>query len=63
MFTRSLVYLAYFLNNSFRYQRTKRFFYDLLENPDSRMKSYFDVFMIGLVVFSIILLIYEETRT
>ena len=59
MFSRLLVYLVYFLKSSFDYQRTNRFFYDLLENPDSRMKMYFDLFMICLVMFSIILLIYE----
>lgn len=56
---RLLVYLAYFLASSTHYQRTKRFFYDLLENPNSRMKAYFDVFMICLVMASVFLLIYE----
>lgn len=59
MFTRLIVYFAYFLKTSRRYQRAKLFFYNLLENPNSRLKSYFDVFMICLVMFSVFLLIYE----
>ncbi|MDD1610352.1 MAG: potassium channel protein, partial [Methylococcaceae bacterium] len=37
----------------------KQFFYDLLENSDSPFKSYFDMFMICLVMTSVFLLIYE----
>ncbi len=59
MFARLLVHIAYFLDTSIRYRNTKRFFYDLLENHDSRMKAYFDVFMIGLVMLSVVVLIYE----
>ena len=59
MATRFLVFLANFFKSSTRYQQTKRFYYELLEDPNSRMKTYFDVFMIGLVMFSVILLIYE----
>ena len=59
MLSRFVIYLAYYLKASVQYQQSKRFFYNLLENTDSRMKTYFDVFMIGLVMFSIILLIYE----
>ncbi|MDD4906174.1 MAG: NAD-binding protein [Methylobacter tundripaludum] len=59
MLTRLIVYLAYFLKASKRYQRTKLFFYDLLENAGSPLKSYFDVFMICLVMLSVFLLIYE----
>ncbi|CAA9892900.1 Voltage-gated potassium channel (fragment) [Candidatus Methylobacter favarea] len=55
--TRLIVYFAYFLKTSTRYQRVKLFFYNLLENPNSRLKSYFDIFMIGLVMLSIFLLI------
>lgn len=62
MLTRLLVYFAYFLKSSPRYQNTKRFFYNLLENPNSRLKSYFDVFMIGLVMLSVFLLIYEVSN-
>jgi voltage-gated potassium channel len=35
------------------------FVFNLLENPHSRLKSYFDVFMILLVMLSVFLLIYE----
>jgi voltage-gated potassium channel len=63
MLTRLIVYVAYFLKTSPYYRNTKRFFYNLLENPDSRIKSYFDVVMICLVLFSVFLLIYEvDTR-
>ncbi|MGZ4978597.1 MAG: NAD-binding protein, partial [Methylobacter sp.] len=48
-----------FLKASKRYQRAKLFFYNLLENPNSRLKSYFDIFMICLVMLSVFLLIYE----
>lgn len=58
MLTRLLVYFAYFLKSSARYQNTKRFFYNLLENRDSRLKSWFDAFMICLVMTSVFLLIY-----
>ncbi|MDO9104651.1 MAG: NAD-binding protein [Methylovulum sp.] len=59
MLSRLLVSLAYFLKTSRRYRQTKVFFYNLLENPDSRLKSHFDVFMIALVMSSVFLLIYE----
>ncbi len=59
MLTRLLVYVAYLLKTSSRYQSSKHFFYNLLENPNNRLKSYFDVFMIGLVILSVFLLIYE----
>jgi voltage-gated potassium channel len=59
MLTRPLVYVAYFLKTNSRYQNTKRFFYDLLENPDSPLKAYFDGVMICLVMLSTSLLIYE----
>lgn len=60
MLIRFLVYVAYTLKTSLGYQKTKRFFHNLLENPHSRLKSSFDVFMIGLVILSIYLLIYVE---
>jgi len=59
MITRLIVYFAYFLKASRRYQGAKLFFYNLLENPNSQLKSYFDVFMICLVMLSVFLLIYE----
>ncbi|MFI3198153.1 MAG: NAD-binding protein [Methylococcaceae bacterium] len=59
MLTRLIVGFAYFLKTSPYYRNTKRFFYNLLDNPDSRIKSNFDIVMICLVLFSVILLIYE----
>ncbi|MGR9046787.1 MAG: NAD-binding protein [Gammaproteobacteria bacterium] len=59
MLTRLIVFLAYLLKTSERYRRAKRFFFNLLENPQSKLKSYFDIFMIGLVMISIFDLIYE----
>jgi voltage-gated potassium channel len=56
---RFLIYSAYALKTSKRYTRSKRFFYNLLENPQNQMKSRFDVFMICLVMLSVFLLIYE----
>ncbi len=58
-FSLYIVQRCYALDASPRYQRTKRFFYDLMENPRSRQRSYFDVFMIMLVLSSVYLLIYE----
>ncbi len=56
---RSAVRFCYELEDSPRYKRVKHFFYDLLENPRSRIRSYFDVGMITLVLTSVYLLIYE----
>jgi len=59
MLTRLIVYFAYFLKTSAGYRNTKLFFYNLLENTNSRLKSYFDVFMVILVLLSVFLLVYE----
>jgi len=59
MLARFLIYIAYLLKNAARYQRCKRFFYDLLENPKSKLKSRFDIFMIVLVIASVSSLVYE----
>lgn len=59
MLTRLIVNFAYLLKASAYYRNTKLFFYNLLENPDSRIKSNFDAVMICLVLFSVFLLIYE----
>ena len=59
MLTRLIVFFAYWLKASERYRNAKVFFYNLLENPQSRLKSYFDIFMIMLVMTSIFALIYE----
>jgi len=59
MLTRLIIRFAYFLKTSHRYRNAKMFFLDLLENSHSRLKSYFDLFMILLVMLSVFLLIYE----
>lgn len=59
MLTRLIIYFAYFLKASGRYQSAKLFFYNVLENPKNPLKSYFDIFMICLVMLSVFLLIYE----
>ncbi|MEC4747974.1 potassium channel protein [Methylomicrobium sp. Wu6] len=55
MLTRLLVYLAYFLKTSARYQSTKHFFRRLLVIPQSQPKAYFDVFMLVMVIISVFL--------
>jgi voltage-gated potassium channel len=59
MLTRLIVYIAYYLKTSKNYQQCKRFFYNLLENPQSKLKSYFDFVMIALVLISVFFLVYE----
>jgi voltage-gated potassium channel len=54
-----VVRLAYSLQASERYRRYKTFFYDLLQNPRSPQRPYFDVAMIVVVVTSVILLLYD----
>ncbi len=57
--THRLIQTSYKLKDSVRYRRAKNFFYDLLENPKARVRPYFDVFMILLVVTSVWVLIYD----
>ena len=59
MLTRLIIHIAYSLQLSLTYLRGKQFFHNLLENPNSVIKSYFDVFMICLVMFNVFLLIRE----
>lgn len=59
MIGRLAVFLAYHLEGSKAYKRWKRFFFNLLENPRSRMRPYFDTFMMALVTLSVFLYIYE----
>jgi len=58
-FSIMIVKFAYFLKASPRYQNTKLFFYNLLENPESRYKGYVDFFIISMVLFSVFFLIHE----
>ena len=59
MLTRLTLYLAYSIKTSERHHLSKRFCYDLLENPKSKIKPYFDIFMITLVMSSVFILIHE----
>jgi len=59
MLSRFVLYVAYSIKTSSRYQNTKAFVYNLLINPQSRMRSYFDIFMMTLVISSVSLLLYE----
>jgi voltage-gated potassium channel len=58
-FSRYVVQRCYALEDSPRYKRSKAFFYNLMENPRSKIRPFFDVFMILLVLSSVFLLIYE----
>jgi voltage-gated potassium channel len=60
--TNLAVRFAYFLQASKGYRRTKGFAYDLLENPHSRQRPFFDLFMITVVMVSVFLLIYDVGR-
>lgn len=55
----AFVRLCYRLDESARYREFKRATYDLLENPHSRQRPYFDVGMILLVLASVFVLLYE----
>jgi voltage-gated potassium channel len=59
MLTRLLIHFAYLLKASSSYQQAKKFAFNLLEDPRSRLKRHFDLFMILLVMMSVFLLIYE----
>ncbi len=59
MLSKLIIYAAYYLKSAQAYKRSKRFFYDVLENPHSQNKKYFDASMIGLIVLSIIFLLYH----
>ncbi len=55
-----LIRLAYALDSNHTYQRARRLLYDLLENPDSTLRQGFDLFMMGLVISSVGLLVYDS---
>lgn len=57
MLSRWVVNFAFFLHTYHPYQRTKIFFYNLLENSHYQHKKYFDIFMIGLIFLSVYILI------
>ncbi|AHJ13621.1 ion transporter [Sulfurospirillum multivorans] len=53
------VRFAYFLEASARYHRAKEFCRMVLEHQHSKLKFYFDIFMVALVVISVLFLLYE----
>ena len=59
MLARWIVSFAYFLESCTRYKRVKTSVYNLLENPRSKVKPYFDALIIFLVVLTVSILIYD----
>ncbi len=59
MLTQLVFALVTFQQHSSTYKKTKRFFYHLLEDSESRLKSRFDKAMIMSVLYSVFLLIDE----
>ncbi len=59
LFQRLIVDGAYGLLASERYQHTKSFFDNLLNNNDYTLKRYFDYFMIVLIIISVTILVRE----
>ena len=59
LFSRTLIDLAYTLQTSPSYKKTKLFFYNLLENHTYSYKRYFDLFMMMLIFSSVVILIRE----
>ncbi len=54
-----VIRFAYWLDASAPYARFKRFFFDLLLEPRSRRRAWFDIGMIGIVLASVYLLVYQ----
>jgi len=59
MLAKFIISFAYFLDSSKRYKSVKGFAYDILENPKSKLKPYFDAFIIFLVLITVSILIYD----
>ncbi len=59
MFAKLFISFAYFLDSNDRYKKIKSFIYDLLENPRSNIKTYFDFLIITLIFLSVAILIYD----
>ena len=59
MLARLIISFAYFLDSNKTYKKVKGFVYDLLDNPRSSMKSYFDVLIVGLVLLTVAIFIYD----
>ncbi|MEA3497659.1 MAG: NAD-binding protein [Campylobacterota bacterium] len=58
-----IVNFAYTIEGSKSYYKTKHFFYELLEDNNSKKRKYFDFFMIFLVLSTVAILIYEVNHT
>ena len=54
-----IVQFCYELEDSVHYKHNKQFFHNLIENPHSKMRPYFDMSMIALVISSVYLIIYD----
>jgi voltage-gated potassium channel len=54
-----VINIAYKINDSDRYHKIKNYVYNLLENPNSKHKKYFDFIMITLIIMSISIMIIE----
>ena len=61
-FAKILISLAYSLRSNRKYQKRRKFFYNLLENDAYKYKKYFDAFMIFLIFVSVFVLIREVDR-
>jgi voltage-gated potassium channel len=59
MLKRLILDFAYFLQTSPRYQASKKFFYNILENDKNRYKKAIDIFMMMLIFVSVAVLIRE----
>jgi len=59
MVSEFIVKIAFWLNSSIVYKRTKLFFYNILENADYPYKKYLDSLMIFLILTSVGILVYE----
>jgi voltage-gated potassium channel len=57
--TKFLIFLARYLDTSERYKKTKKFFYNLLENDSYKYKKVFDIFMLFMVLSSVFVLLYD----
>ncbi|MCW8837695.1 MAG: ion transporter [Thiovulaceae bacterium] len=55
--SKAIINLSYALDDSKRYNKTKKFFYNILENDSFRLKKYLDGFMITLIFLSVYILI------
>lgn len=58
MLSQLIIYFCYYLKSSTSYQKLKSFFYQLLENPNCKLKKFFDRAMITLIIFSVVFQLY-----